>query len=163
MLARPPSVAFDPMSSSLSFRNAAVSEEVTFGVAGAPKTVAPVPLGATAIAAYTFGPGPMGIQLEDVQGGTRVAISEVGEKSQAERTGVPVGGIIMKVNGRTATGKRRTDVGKWLAAAERPLLLHIMHPGGAIAAQASTIAADGRLRLARGGATPAQRLLHCRP
>jgi len=52
----------------------------------------------------------MGFQLDDAQGGTRIVISEVSESSQAERMGVPVGGIIMKVAGRLATGKRRVEV-----------------------------------------------------
>ena len=101
-----------------------------------------VAVGSTAIVAYTFGAGPMGLSLEDAQGGTRVTISEVSEQSQAGRMGVPVGGTLMKVAGRTATGKRRAEVGKWLAAAERPLVLHILHPGGAAAARAGTASAS---------------------
>ena len=51
----------------------------------------------TSIVMYTFSDGPMGITLEDAQGGTRVLISDVSDKSQAERLGVPVGGTIMRV------------------------------------------------------------------
>ena len=99
-----------------------------------------VPVGNTSIVMYTFGSGPMGISLEDAQGGTRVVISEIADKSQAERLGVPIGGTLMRVAGRTATGKRRAEVGKWLATAERPLTLQILHPGGAAAVHARVAA-----------------------
>jgi hypothetical protein len=130
----------DPTISTVS----STDEPIVFGVAAPPKTmIPPDQIGETSIVAYTFGPGPMGLQIEDAQGGTRVVIGEVAVSSQAERMGVPSGGILMKVNGRVATGKRRVEVGRWLAAAERPLLLHIMHPGGAgaAAAAAGTVAA----------------------
>ena len=115
-----------------------------FGVASAftlGKTIPPMPIGATSIIQYTFGPGPLGFSLEEAQGGKRVTVNEVVDASQAHRMGVPVGGVLMKVGSRTATGQRRATVGKWLAAAERPLVIQIMHPGGAAAAQASMSAA----------------------
>ena len=101
----------------------------------------PPPSANSSIIAYTFGPGPMGITLEDAQGGTRVVINEVLPSSQAFRLGVPVGGVLMQVNGRIATGRRKVHIGKWLAAADRPVTLQIMHPGGAAAAIASLAAA----------------------
>ena len=127
---------FDPTAStaSLASASAASTDQVVFGVAAPPKPVMPVALGDTSIVMYTFGPGPMGFQLDDAQGGTRVIIGEVVEGSEADRMGLPVGGVLMKVANRTATNKRRAEVGKWVAAAERPLVLQIMHPGGAAAA-----------------------------
>ena len=106
------------------------------------KTVPPVPIGNTSIIQYTFGPGNLGIALEEAQGGKRVVISEVTEGSQASRMGIPLNGVLMKVGSRTATGQRRAAVGKWLATAERPLVLQIMHPGGAAAAQSSLTAVN---------------------
>jgi S1-C subfamily serine protease len=106
------------------------------------RTVAPVPMGNTSIVTYTFGPGQLGIQLDDAQGGTRVVIGGVVHASQADRMSVPVGGTIMKIGNRTVTGHRKAIVGKWLAAAERPLIMDIMHPGGAAAAHAGTEAAN---------------------
>lgn len=86
---------------------------------------------------YTFGPGPLGITLDDAQGGTRVVVSEVAYASQAQRMAVPVGGTLMQVNGRTATGRRLVNFRTWLATDERPLTLLILHPGGAAAVIAS--------------------------
>ena len=39
------------------------------------KTVPPVPIGNTSIIQYTFGPGNLGIALDEAQGGKRVVIS----------------------------------------------------------------------------------------
>ena len=91
----------------------------------------------SSVVVYTFGPGPLGVTLEDAQGGTRVIINEVSPASQAARLGVPVGGTLINVNGRTATGRRKAHVGKLLATDERPLTIHILHPGGPAAAMAS--------------------------
>lgn len=135
---------FDPLSSTLS-GSTSVTALVELGSAAylndlATKAAQPIPMGSTPIVAYTFVSGPMGILLEDSQGGTRVRISEVIESSQAQRMNVPVGGIIMKVNGRRATGRNKSAVGKWLIEAERPLTLLILHPGGSAAAVANLTA-----------------------
>ena len=85
---------------------------------------------------YTFGPGPLGLTLDNAHGGTRIVVSEVANASQAQHLGVPVGGILMEINGRTATGRRLAHIGQWLATEERPLTLRILHPGGAAAVAA---------------------------
>ena len=69
---------------------------------------------------FTFGPGPMGIAVQEVRGGTRIAIESVTPGSQAEAIGVPVGGLLVTVDGRKATGLRLAAVGKLLAGASRP-------------------------------------------
>ncbi len=75
---------------------------------------------------YTFGPGQLGIVLADTQGGTRIAIEDVIEGSRAMELGVPVGGLLVAVNGRSATGLRKVAVGKWIAQAERPLTISVI-------------------------------------
>ena len=80
------------------------------------------------IAPYTFGVGSLGITLKEVRGGTRVAIDTVNADSAAEALRVPAGGLIMSINGRSATGQRLAAVGKWLAQASRPLTLMVMQP-----------------------------------
>lgn len=96
---------------------------------------------------YTFGPGPLGLTLDNAHGGTRIVVSEVANASQAQHLGVPVGGILMEVNGRTATGRRLAHIGQWLAVEERPLTLRILHPGGAAAVAAVGIDSKDELNI----------------
>ena len=75
---------------------------------------------------YTFGIGPLGITVHEVRGGTRIAIESVAEDSQAEKLGIPVGGLLMAVNGQHALGMRLPAVRKKLLESSRPLTLMIL-------------------------------------
>ena len=75
---------------------------------------------------YVFGAGALGISLQEARGGTRVAIEAVTPDSQAAALNVPVGGLLVAVNGRSATGQRLKAVGKWLSQASRPLTLVVL-------------------------------------
>ena len=75
--------------------------------------------------------GPLGITLHEIRGGTRIAIESVLHNSQAEKLGVPVGGLLMAVNGRSATGLRLAAVGKLLAGASRPCTMLVLQPDAA--------------------------------
>ena len=131
------SSTFDPFDTLTSTRELLTSrheEPIHYGVLKPPPAIVPVPVGETSIINFEFKKGIMGLTLDDAQGGTRVVVTEVAEGSPADRLGVPVGGILMKVGNRRATGRQLAQVTKWIAAAERPLVLQIMHPGGAAAA-----------------------------
>ena len=130
------SSTFDPFDTLTSTRELLTSrheEPIHYGVLKPPPAIVPVPVGETSIINFEFKKGIMGLTLDDAQGGTRVVVTEVAEGSPADRLGVPVGGILMKVGNRRATGRQLAQVTKWIAAAERPLVLQIMHPGGAAA------------------------------
>ena len=101
----------------------------------APRMAAPISAGSP-VASFTFGPGPLGIAVQEVRGGTRIAIESVASDSQAEALGVPVGGLLMSINGRIAKGMRLAQVGKMLASAGRPCTLHILIAGGPTASEA---------------------------
>ena len=81
------------------------------------------------VSSFTFGPGSLGITVQEVRGGTRIAIESVAPESQAAALGVPVGALLMSINGRIAKGMRLAQVGKMLAAAERPCTLHVLIEG----------------------------------
>ena len=83
-----------------------------------------------AVRAYTFQDGALGITLHEVRGGTRVAVETIAAFSQAESLMLPVGSMVMAVNGRSMTGLRMAAVGKALALASRPMTLMVVHPDG---------------------------------
>ena len=94
-------------------------------------TAAPSSSASGMVRSYAFAEGPLGITLHEVRGGTRVAVETVAPHSQAESQMLPVGSMVMAINGRSATGLRVAAVGKWLAQASRPLNLMVVHPDGA--------------------------------
>ena len=92
----------------------------------------------------------MGIAVQEVRGGTRIAIETIAPASQAERLGVPIGGLVVSVDGRRSTGMRLAAVGKLLAAASRPCTIQVLMPdanssskGGAASSAPAAADADG--------------------
>ena len=122
-----------------------------------PAAAAPTATSSFGLVPYTFDEGSLGITLAEARGGTRVAIGSVAPHSQAETLRVPTGGMVMSINGRSATGLRVPAVGKWLAQASRPLTLIVMHPdckpsgvGGAEAASASSASKENHHQMPAG-------------
>jgi len=94
-----------------------------------------------AVRAYTFQDGALGITLHEVRGGTRVAVETIAAFSQAESLMLPVGSMVMAVNGRSMTGLRMAAVGKALALASRPMTLMVVHPDGGSSSSSAAVAA----------------------
>ena len=104
-------------------------------------TGAPSSSASGAVRAYTFQDGALGITLHEVRGGTRVAVETIAAFSQAESLMLPVGSMVMAVNGRSMTGLRMAAVGKALAQASRPMTLMVVHPDGGSSSSSAAVAA----------------------
>ena len=105
-----------------------------------------------AVRAYTFQDGALGITLHEVRGGTRVAVETIAAFSQAESLMLPVGSMVMAVNGRSMTGLRMAAVGKALALASRPMTLMVVHPDGGSSSSSAAVAAPSAVAAAAAAA-----------
>ena len=108
-----------------------------------------------AVRAYTFQDGALGITLHEVRGGTRVAVETIAAFSQAESLMLPVGSMVMAVNGRSMTGLRMAAVGKALALASRPMTLMVVHPDGGSSSSSAAVAAPSAVAAAVAAAAAA--------
>ena len=70
--------------------------------------------------------GPLGFTVHEVRGGMRVAIESVAPDTEAELLGVPVGGLLLAVDGQHVIGMRLPTVKKKLLEAGRPLTLTVL-------------------------------------
>ena len=70
--------------------------------------------------------GPLGFTVHEVRGGMRVAIESVAPDSEAELLGVPVGGLLLAVDGQHVIGMRLPTVKKKLLEAGRPLTITVL-------------------------------------
>jgi len=72
---------------------------------------------------FTFGPGPLGITCKDGAGG--VFIKEVSAGTQAATINVPIGSLIVGLNGTSVVGLKHTELATKLKDLPRPVHLQL--------------------------------------
>ena len=97
---------------------------------------------------YVFGPGPLGLALQETGSGL-VRISSVQPGSQASQNGVPVGAAIVTVAGQDVRNKGKAEVTKLLGGLPRPVKIgmEVSQPSPATASSttpASSTTGQGR-------------------
>ena len=72
--------------------------------------------GSPGLTDFTFGAGALGIDVHEVDGGSKIAIMRVEPPSQASALGVPVGAQLVAVNGSKVEGMRVDEVRRVIAS-----------------------------------------------
>lgn len=87
------------------------------------------PSSSSAVSAFVFEAGPLGILLEQSACGG-VSVAEVEPQSQAEAAGVFVHGVVVALNGELITHVRPKELTHRIQETPRPLVLLVRRPSG---------------------------------
>jgi len=78
---------------------------------------------------YSFGPGPLGLVLQDsTDAGGLVVVASLAEGSPASELGVPINSVLVHIGARSVAGKDNVAVGKMIAQAQRPMRVGVKPP-----------------------------------
>eukprot|EP00937_MAST-01D_sp_MAST-1D-sp2_P001368 g1368.t1 len=83
----------------------------------------------------SFGPGGLGLVLEETEGGRRVIVKQLVQGGRAAQGGVQIGDEVVALNGRSTAGQGFEGTLRMLKAASRPMSIGFRNSGRQVPAQ----------------------------